>query len=210
MPDDWTARTRTGKRMVRWMLTMAMAALLIGTVALVNRAVQQNTERCRASSCQSNLKQLGLALCQYAQDYDDTLPLVSPTGSASLPPFGWALPYLRSSTVLHCPSDTANHRLSYALNARLFTREVAPGVLAGVRRRNVEEPSEVRTIVEAGPPDDGLLDPYREQPVARHGKDGSMIAFLDGMVNSSTHSCMYTNPGKHMWEPKTKPQGANP
>jgi len=39
-----------------------------------------------SSSCQSNLRQIGLAFAQYTQDYDESLPPVAAKGVA----FGWA------------------------------------------------------------------------------------------------------------------------
>ena len=206
----WSVGALRARQALRLCLVTAMAGLLIGTGILVGRSVQKSIERGRASSCCSNLKQLSSALIQYTDDYDRKLPLVSSTPSTSLPPFGWAQPYLRSGEVLHCPSDTADQQTSYALNAGLFTLEVAPGVLASVKRMGIGEPIDLPTIVEAGTPNDGLLDPVHEQPVTRHGEQGSYIAFMDGLVMSSTHTCMYSHPGKHMWEPKSRTKGANP
>ncbi len=60
-------------------------------------------ENARRSSCQSNLKQISLGLLQYAQDYDERLPLnTSPTRD-------WVHlinPYTKSCPILHCPSST--------------------------------------------------------------------------------------------------------
>ncbi len=54
------------------------------------------------NGCQSNLRQIGLGLIQYTQDYDEKFPLVATIGSA----FGWAdalQPYLKSTQIFHCP-----------------------------------------------------------------------------------------------------------
>lgn len=58
----------------------------------------------RVSSCQSNLKMIGLGIIQYAQDYNEKLPLVATGGSA----YGWAdalQPYLKSTSIFLCPQD---------------------------------------------------------------------------------------------------------
>lgn len=60
--------------------------------------------------CQSNLKQLGLAIFQYTQDYDEKYPIikVSSAGISNTNPWGWAdalQPYLKSTAVFHCPSN---------------------------------------------------------------------------------------------------------
>jgi prepilin-type processing-associated H-X9-DG protein len=56
------------------------------------------------STCLSNLKQIGLGMAQYVQDYDGRFPH---TGLASRTPYGWAdsiNPYLLTTEVFHCPS----------------------------------------------------------------------------------------------------------
>ena len=57
----------------------------------------------RRSACASNMKQLGLALVQYSQDYDNSLP--SSTNSNG---HGWReaiYPYVQSPGVYRCPDD---------------------------------------------------------------------------------------------------------
>lgn len=56
------------------------------------------------SSCRSNLKQIGLGLLQYTQDYDEKFPPVAAKGAA----FGWAdeiWPYTKSTQILQCPTE---------------------------------------------------------------------------------------------------------
>ncbi len=59
-------------------------------------------ENARSSSCQSSLKQLGLGMMQYLQDYDNKFPQnVTPTQN-------WVHlinPYTKSCPILRCPSD---------------------------------------------------------------------------------------------------------
>ena len=73
----------------------------------------------RISSCQSNLKQIGLGLIQYAQDYDEKLPPVALARAGY-----WAgslQPYLKSWQIFQCPSDetAAPKTTDYYYNARL-------------------------------------------------------------------------------------------
>lgn len=67
-----------------------------------------------ASTCQSNLKQIGLAMIMYAQDYNETLPrAAAPSGKEN-----WIealLPYLHERIVFHCLSDESGGD-SYVLN----------------------------------------------------------------------------------------------
>ncbi len=52
-------------------------------------------ENARRSSCQSNMKQLGLAFMQYTQDYDERLPLVTAGSGQAGVVAGWTY-YFRS------------------------------------------------------------------------------------------------------------------
>lgn len=55
-------------------------------------------------SCQSNLKQLGLGLLQYQQDYDERSPLATIGGDS----YGWAnaiQPYVKSVALFQCPAE---------------------------------------------------------------------------------------------------------
>ena len=67
--------------------------------------------------CMSNLKQIGLGLKQYIQDYDEKYP----PSSAEWPAV--AQPYLKSWMIFQCPLDSSASReltTDYFLNARLL------------------------------------------------------------------------------------------
>ena len=68
-------------------------------------------ENARRTSCLSNLKQIGLATLQYNQDYDDYMPLTLmdsffSDGTLSSTWVDTTQPYIKSSQVYRCPSDT--------------------------------------------------------------------------------------------------------
>jgi prepilin-type processing-associated H-X9-DG protein len=94
--------------------------VIVGVIALVAAIIMPVLMRAREphrSSCQNNLKQLGLGIAQYTQDYDERMPLTVVT-SASLPDdpatkvneaahYGWAdaiQPYVKAIPIYHCPS----------------------------------------------------------------------------------------------------------
>ena len=84
-------------------------------------------EKARQSACLSNLKQLGLAFTQYANDYDETYPVAGYfafSGTIYHDGAGWAgdvYPYVKSPQLFDCPSDptvadTNGVPVSYAYN----------------------------------------------------------------------------------------------
>lgn len=96
------ARTRAFT-LIELLIVIAILALLAAILMPVFGRVRENGRR---SACQSNLKQIGLAITQYIQDYDERFPLALygnlDNGT------GWASGlqrYTRSYQVLQCPSD---------------------------------------------------------------------------------------------------------
>ncbi len=94
-----------------------------------------------SSSCQSNLKQIALAIRQYAKDYDDKFPPVSVSNRPSkIPPYtvpyGWAdafQPYFKNISDYQCPSEvttptadsTSSLFIDYWFNANLSCRSLS-------------------------------------------------------------------------------------
>jgi len=97
------------------LIEILVVVAIIGLLAAILFPVfARSRENARRSSCQSNLKQLGLTFEQYIQDYDERYPhnngandLNAATPTKNLP-YGWADmldPYLKSAQVLQCPSE---------------------------------------------------------------------------------------------------------
>ena len=96
--------------LIELLVVIAIIAIL---AAILFPAFARARENARRSSCQSNLKQIGLGIMQYTQDYDEffvpafvggTLPN---SGVAALT--GWPeliYPYVKSTQVYQCPSET--------------------------------------------------------------------------------------------------------
>lgn len=94
---------RRGFTLIELLVVIAIIAILASILFPVFARARENARR---SSCQSNLKQIGLGLIQYTQDYDDCFPLI---GSAlnSGGNFVWqdlVQPYIKSEQVFSCPS----------------------------------------------------------------------------------------------------------
>ena len=107
--------------LIELLVVIAIIAILAAILFPVFARARENARR---SSCQSNLKQIGLGVLQYAQDYDEKYPIGTAGGPVGARGRGWAgqcLPYIKSTQIFTCPSDTkapnANAQISYAYNS---------------------------------------------------------------------------------------------
>jgi len=87
--------------LIEILVVISIIALLAAILFPVFARARENARR---ASCQSNLKQIVLAVRQYTQDYDERFPLED---STTVPQTYWVnsvMPYLKSWQVFHCPS----------------------------------------------------------------------------------------------------------
>ena len=95
---------------------MVVIAIIAILAAILFPVFSQARERARSTSCLSNMKQIGLGVQMYVQDYDERLFFRS-TGSAGLTHLNVAtsgnalkwwnqlMPYLKSNQIFTCSSD---------------------------------------------------------------------------------------------------------
>ena len=92
---------RKGFTLIELLVVIAIIAIL---AAILFPVFAKAREKARQTGCTSNLKQLGLAMLQYAQDYDEKLPVlrwfVGP--NQYLPQY--LNPYVKASDVWLCPA----------------------------------------------------------------------------------------------------------
>ncbi|MDR3708862.1 MAG: DUF1559 domain-containing protein [Capsulimonadaceae bacterium] len=118
--------------LIELLVVIAIIAIL---AAILFPVFATAREKARQTSCASNNKQIGIAILQYAQDYDEMLPCASAGGGHGQ---GWAAPvyaYVKSKAVFQCADDltvsdggTAPEIsaglipivISYALNVNFF------------------------------------------------------------------------------------------
>jgi prepilin-type N-terminal cleavage/methylation domain-containing protein/prepilin-type processing-associated H-X9-DG protein len=124
---DSVRHARKAFTLIELLVVIAIIAIL---AAILFPVFAQAREKARQTACLSNLKQIGLGMMMYAQDYDEVLPMAQSYG-----PYNAALPSLTSpyvqrvqqygavpspTNIWYCPSDGtarlngATARQSYA------------------------------------------------------------------------------------------------
>ena len=96
--------------LIELLVVIAIIAILAAILFPVFGRARENARR---SSCQSNLKQIGLAFAQYSQDYDERYPTVINNAPGGRTWDAGISPYLGQSAssadagigILKCPSD---------------------------------------------------------------------------------------------------------
>ena len=110
---------KKGFTLIELLVVIAIIAIL---AAILFPAFARARENARRASCQSNLKQIALGVEQYKQDYDSLYP-ASITAISGVPSASPLQPYLKSTQIFSCPSDsTAVDTLSsYDNNIGIFS-----------------------------------------------------------------------------------------
>jgi prepilin-type N-terminal cleavage/methylation domain-containing protein/prepilin-type processing-associated H-X9-DG protein len=99
--------------LIELLVVIAIIAILAAILFPVFARARENARR---SSCQSNLKQIGLGFMQYTQDYDERFPMSTyPTATDGAWPT-LLQPYLKSRQIFKCPSDSRDVGCSFVVN----------------------------------------------------------------------------------------------
>jgi prepilin-type N-terminal cleavage/methylation domain-containing protein len=103
------AVVRRGFTLIELLVVIAIIAILIG---LLLPAVQKVREAAARMSCGNNLKQMGLAVANYASSNQDKLPNLSPIYASGVPVtydtfFGQLLPYMEQQNLYNLAAGTS-------------------------------------------------------------------------------------------------------
>lgn len=205
---------RKGFTLIELLVVIAIIAILAAILFPVFARARENARR---SSCQSNLKQIGLAIFQYSQDYDEKLPFARTPGPNYNSWAGNAQPYIKSNQVFACPSNTDNANkmgsripgvtpdipVSYGINFEIADLAYAP---SGMSLANINEVATRIMVAErrgANDTEPGVMwtdwtnNQFRDNAFAGHLGTSNYL-FADGHVKS-LRPLQTVAGGKSMW-----------
>jgi len=191
---------RKGFTLIELLVVIAIIAILAAILFPVFARARENARR---ASCQSNLKQIGLGIAQYTQDYDEKYPQiyagnVCDGGCDARKPGGWSQliqPYVKSVQLFACPSNPGN--TSFSRNAGTYAGIAYPAIPQsyGPNRLQPESMSVVQSPAtrvhvsevtnnggewDLDPPDNALASRHRSNHLGT-----ANYLYFDGHVKSS-------------------------
>jgi prepilin-type N-terminal cleavage/methylation domain-containing protein/prepilin-type processing-associated H-X9-DG protein len=189
MHDRSARRRAPAVTLIELLVVIAIIAIL---AAILFPVFAQAREAARKATCLSDLRQLGVALMQYAQDYDETLPwssfaVVPGQSINSIQNPKWSdviQPYVKNDQVFTCPSDSASTRLFVSLSTNPRRGQ---GCTGGGCTSPLGGSYEVNLAYDTGaglpgPPDPNLAHPMGK-PLASIASPADTIFAVEGPAN---------------------------
>ena len=178
-PPQHGKKFKSGFTLIELLVVIAIIAILAAILFPVFGRARENARR---SSCQSNLKQIGLGIAQYTQDYDEKyLPQ-----DATQRTFAHILqPYIKSKQIFVCPSATG-------------TPQTVPVTV--VKDGLWEATFENNTIIGAYGINTGLTSPTNPSSLAQVASSATLVMLSDAASNSvgSSAENAFALAGRHL------------
>ena len=116
--------SRRGFTLIELLVVIAIIAIL---AAILFPVFAKAREKARQSSCLSNVKQIGVALLSYAQDFDEMLPSYQ-FATATVIWYNLIQPYIKNTQLLVCPSAKTITPCGYGWNYYYLGHPSGPAV----------------------------------------------------------------------------------
>lgn len=205
-------RNRHGFTLIELLVVIAIIAIL---AAILFPVFARAREKARQTSCLSNLKQIGLGLMMYVQDYDETMVL----SYYKTPTRTWMSvmePYMKNTQLLRCPSMAGTARSSgtdYGFNAWALGWGNSGPIVRTMA--DIEFPAQTVAFGEMAPEFNSyVINPpwpvYTPEQMEIYGpgcphNDGGNSAYCDGHAKWNgakvARSMMYYAPKLLIWYP---------
>ena len=152
--------------LIELLVVIAIIAIL---AAILFPVFAQAREKARATSCLSNLKQVGTGIMMYTQDYDENYPLQSNDAYGQSPYaqedspgrmswMGGVQTYLKSIGVMQCPSSPAKTAAGDSVPTKFSRTSYSyNGLLGNFLPGQTANPMPVATLAGVGRPAETML-----------------------------------------------------
>ncbi|PQV62490.1 prepilin-type N-terminal cleavage/methylation domain-containing protein [Abditibacterium utsteinense] len=190
-----SAITKSGFTLIELLVVIAIIAILAAILFPVFGRARENARR---SSCQSNLKQIGLGIAQYTQDYDEKY-LKQDVSATTGYHFAHILqPYIKSKQLFTCPSaagsiedpqtftyaDNKDHQ--WGFNSTEFGNYTGSygmnSVAEGTSLAEFQSTSTTALFFDAAHPQVGSVTEFGKMYNSNRHFEGYSVCYVDGHV----------------------------